>query len=187
MKVNSTRFGVLEVNKDDVLTFKDGILGFEKQNKFIVLDTHDQTHIMWLQSTKDPEIAFPILEPEIFQPQYSAKLLPGDLNSIGVEDTNHLKMYTILTIPNNIKEISANLKAPILINLKTKEARQVVLQDNKLDIKQPIYKELKQYMTTQASDDSLRNKDVQSRAQNSDTERSESKNNADLKEKENQV
>ena len=68
MKVNTTRFGELEVKNEDVINFSEGLLGFEKLTKFFVVDPGDSTLILWLQSTEDESIAFPIIEPKIFKP-----------------------------------------------------------------------------------------------------------------------
>ena len=74
MKVNTTRFGTLEVDKKDIIHFKDGLLGFEHLKKFFIVDPGDQTLILWFQSTEEEETAFPIIEPRIFIPNYSINL-----------------------------------------------------------------------------------------------------------------
>ena len=156
MKINTTRFGELEVNKNDILSFNEGILGFESLKKFFIVDPGDQTLILWFQSTEDPSVAFPIIEPKIFKPDYTIKLLPSELNSLGLEGLAQASVYTILTIPKTVTEMSANLKAPIIINNKTRLARQIVLQDSKLEVKLEMYKELKKYIVSYSSDDSTR-------------------------------
>jgi flagellar assembly factor FliW len=156
VKINTTRFGELEVEKKDVIVFKEGLLGFENLKKFFIVDPGDQTLILWFQSAEDPATAFPIIEPKIFQPNYVVKLLPAELNSLDLESINDASVYTILTIPKVVTEMSANLKAPIVINNKTKVARQIVLQDSKLEVRCKMYKELKKYIVSYASDDSNR-------------------------------
>ncbi len=156
MKVNTTRFGELQVNKEDIITFSEGVLGFEKLNQFFVVDPGDSTLILWLQSIDDSEIAFPIIEPKIFKPDYVAKLLPADMASVSLDSLSDAKIYSILTIPSQITEMSANLKAPIVINNKKKVAKQIVLQDSKLSVKYEMYKDLKSYIVSYASDDSKR-------------------------------
>lgn len=146
MKIKTTRFGDLEVDKKDIIEFSEGILGFENLKKFFVVDPGDQTLILWLQSLDDEKIAFPIIEPKIYQPQYIIKLLPVELNSLALENLSNASVYTILTIPQNVVDMSANLKAPIIINNKSKMARQIVLQDSKLEVKFKMYSELKKYI-----------------------------------------
>lgn len=156
VKVNTTRFGELQVNKEDVINFSEGLLGFEQLRQFFIVDPGDSTLILWLQSVEQPETAFPIIEPKIFKPDYVAKLLPADMNSVNLESIADAKIYSILTIPSEITNMSANLKAPVVINNDKKIARQIVLQDNKLSVKYDMYKELKSYIVSYASDDSKR-------------------------------
>lgn len=156
MKVKTTRFGELEVNPNDLVTFSEGLLGFENLKKYFVVDPGDSTLILWLQSTEDEKVAFPIIEPKIFKPDYIAKLLPADLNGLELESLNSAKLYSILTIPANVTEMSANLKAPVVINSAKKVGKQIVLQDSKLSVKQEMYKELKTYIVNFSSDDAKR-------------------------------
>ena len=156
MKIKTTRFGELEVDKKDIIEFTEGLLGFENLKNFFIVDPGDQTLILWLQSIDDAATAFPIIEPKIFQPNYMVKLLPVELNSLSLENLQNASVYTILTIPQNVTEMSANLKAPIIINNKTKAARQIVLQDSKLEVRFKMYMDLKKYIVNYASDDSKR-------------------------------
>lgn len=132
------------------------MLGFENLKKFFVVDPGDSTLILWLQSAEDEKIAFPIIEPKIFKPDYVAKLLPADMRSVELENLADAKIYSILTIPSNITEMSANLKAPVVINNEKKIARQIVLQDSKLNVKHEMYLDLKRYIVNYASDDAKR-------------------------------
>ncbi len=156
MKVKTTRFGELEVNPNDVLTFSEGLLGFENLKKYFVVDPGDSTLILWLQSTEDEKVAFPIIEPKIFKPDYIAKLLPADLNGLELETLQTAKLYSILTIPANVTEMSANLKAPVVVNSAKKVGKQIVLQDSKLSVKHEMYRELKTYIVSFSSDDARR-------------------------------
>ena len=156
MKVKTTRFGELEVNPTDLVTFAEGLFGFENLKKYFVVDPGDSTLILWLQSTEEEKVAFPIIEPKIFKPDYIAKLLPADLNGLELESLQTAKLYCILTVPANVTEMSANLKAPIVINSAKKIGKQIVLQDSKVSVKHEMYKELKTYIVNFSSDDARR-------------------------------
>ena len=156
VKIKTSRFGELQVNNTDIISFKDGILGFESLNKFFVVDPGDSTLILWLQSIEDGEVAFPIIEPKIFKPDYVAKLLPADMNALGLESLQTAKVYSILTIPQDVTKMTANLKAPIIINNSNKIGKQIVLQDSKLPVSHEMYLDLKKYIIGFVSDDSQR-------------------------------
>lgn len=156
MKVKTTRFGELEVNPTDIITFNEGLLGFEQLKRYFVVDPGDSTLILWLQSTEDDKVAFPIIEPKMFKPDYIAKLLPADLNGLDLDSLQAAKLYSILTIPANVTEMSANLKAPVVVNSAKKIGKQIVLQDSKLSVKHEMYRELKTFIMKFSSDDARR-------------------------------
>ncbi len=143
MKVKTSRFGELTVNPADQITFSEGLLGFENLKKYFVVDPGDSTLILWLQSLENEKIAFPIVEPKIFKPDYVAKLLPADLNGLDLDSLQAARVYSILTIPANLAEMSANLKAPVVINSTKQVGKQIVLADSKLSVKHEMYMDLK--------------------------------------------
>ena len=160
MKVKTERFSELEVDKGDLIHFKHGLFGeqFERLRKFFVVDPGDRTFILWLQSVEEPKVAFPVLEPKIFCPNYVVKLLPLELEGLGLESVSEASVYTILTIPRgDVTKMSANLKAPIVINGRNREGRQIVLQDSQLTSDFSMYKEFKTYVSSHASSDDAGN------------------------------
>lgn len=144
MKIQTSRFGWLEIENGDLVTFPEGILGFGQLRKFVLIDDPNDEIFAWLQSCEEPGIAFPILEPELFDNQYSPSLTKSDLASLEVDASSKCRMFTIVTIPKDPTQMTANLKAPIFINVEQRIARQCVLQDNKLAIREPIFAKLQQ-------------------------------------------
>ena len=90
----------------------------------------------------------PFLEPKIFKPDYSARLSAAELRELKLETINQSAVFGILTIPEDVTQMTANLKAPLVINLKEKIAKQVVLQENEFNIKHEMFKELKTHLIT---------------------------------------
>ncbi len=156
VKVKTTRFDEIVVEECDIISFQEGIFGFEHLKKYFIVDPGDNTLVLWLQSIDDCAVAFPIIEPKIFHPNYTLKLLPSELSSLNLESVNNAKIFCILTIPEDVTEMSANLKAPLVVNHESKAGKQIVLQDNKLSVKYSMYKELKKYIVGYASDDQKR-------------------------------
>lgn len=156
MKIRTTRFGEIEVNQQDIIRFKEGILGFEQYKNFTIVDPNDTTLIMWMQCIDSPQIAFPIIEPQIFKPDYCPVLMPSDMSSVELAQPTDAKVYTILTIPADFTLMNANMKAPIVVNMKKNIARQIVLQDNKLAVKYEMYKDLKRAISGFATSDDFK-------------------------------
>jgi flagellar assembly factor FliW len=144
MTVQTSRFGQLEIQDTDVLFFPEGLLGFSELRYFVLLEDPQDEIFVWLQSTETPNIAFPVLEPEFFIPNYKLTLAKNDLEAMGLKTQEKLRSFSIITIPEDAKLMTANLKAPIVIHITSRVSRQCVLQDNSLQIREPIFSMLQQ-------------------------------------------
>ena len=144
MIISTSRFGQVELKQEDVLTFPEGLLGFADLRKFALLDDPSDEIFAWLQSCEAPHVAFPVLEPELFSPAYKANLTKGDMEAIKLPSADKARFFSIVTIPDDPTQMTANLKAPVVINVVDKTARQCVLQDNNLAIREPIFTKLQQ-------------------------------------------
>ena len=142
MLIKTTRFGLVELNSEDVLTFHEGLLGFQDLRQFVLLDDPNDDIFAWLQSCELSSVAFPVLEPELFGHKYTAGLNRTDLESLKIKTGQSPAFLSIITIPDDPTQMTANIKAPIVINLEQRLARQCVLQDNHLAIREPIFVKL---------------------------------------------
>jgi flagellar assembly factor FliW len=142
--IKTTRFGNIQIEESDLLTFPEGILGFADLNKFVILDDPNDDIFAWLQSCEAGAIAFPILEPELFTQSYKITLSKTDLESLKLADASKARLFSIVTIPDDPTQMTANLKAPVVINLEKRMARQCVLQENHLAIREPLFAKLQQ-------------------------------------------
>jgi flagellar assembly factor FliW len=142
MLIQTSRFGPVKLQDEDVIEFPEGILGFNDLRKFILLDDPNDEIFAWLQSCEVAQIAFPVLEPELFTQNYQILLTKHDLESIGLTKPEKIRSFSIITIPEDATQMTANVKAPIVINIEKRIARQIVLQDNNLAIREPIFQKL---------------------------------------------
>lgn len=144
MNIQTTRFGQVLLQEEDLIQFPEGILGFNDLKRFVLLDDPTDDIFAWLQSCEEPAIAFPVLEPELFAQDYKVNLSKADLEALKVTADMKPRMFCIVTIPEDPTKMTANLKAPIVVNVAKKMARQCVLQDNNLAIREPIFQKLQQ-------------------------------------------
>lgn len=141
--IKTRRFGQLTIGDDGIINIPQGILGFPDCTSYCLIDPGDDTLIVWLQSVEHPDIAFALLEPKLFKPDYIVHLSGSELRELRLLNVNQAAVFSILTIPDEIDQMTANLKAPIVINLKDQIAKQVVLQENEYAIKAPMFKQLR--------------------------------------------
>lgn len=148
MEIETTRFGQVQFANEDMLNFPEGILGFAELKQFVLLDDPTDDIFAWLQSCDEPGIAFPVLEPELFAENYKVTLTKTDLEALKMQNMERSRSFCIITIPDDPTKMTANMKAPIVINVAEKTARQCVLQDNNLAIREPIFLKLQQRVLT---------------------------------------
>src|SRR5580765_4532293 len=114
MLIQTSRFGAVEIKEDDVLDFFEGILGFANLRKFVLLDDPHDEIFAWLQSCELPDIAFPILEPELFIQNYQVALTRHHIEAIKLAANERTRFFSIITIPSDPTLMTANMKAPIV-------------------------------------------------------------------------
>lgn len=144
MVIHTSRFGAVSLTSEDVIHFPEGLLGFNELRRFVLLDDPSDEIFAWLQSCEEPGIAFPLLEPELFTSGYAIQLTKHDLETLNLNSHAGTRSFAIITIPQDPTQMTANLKAPIVINVEKRLARQCVLQDNSLAIREPIFTRLQQ-------------------------------------------
>lgn len=142
MIIQTSRFGQVQLSHEDIITFPEGLLGFQDLRTFVLLDDPNDDIFAWLQSCESPSIAFPVLEPELFSESYKINLNKSDLEVLQMANASGVRSFCIVTIPDDPTLMTANMKAPIVVNVQKKRARQCVLQDNNLAIREPIFTKL---------------------------------------------
>src|SRR6266545_824568 len=111
--IPTTRFGVLEVPEDHVLTFPQGLIGFPDVHRYARVANPRGGPFEWLQALDVPSLAFVITDPRLFFPDYTVPVRPEDLKSIGMESVEEGAVVVILVVPGEPSRITANLQGPI--------------------------------------------------------------------------
>ncbi len=148
MIIKTGRFGQVTIEESEIIKIPQGILGFPDFTEFCLIDSADDTLILWLQSVRNADVAFPVLEPKVFRPDYFVNLSAADMRELKMQDLTRATVFSLLTIPEDVSLMTANLKAPLVINLNNQTAKQIVLQENEFGIKQPMFKELRTHLIT---------------------------------------
>ena len=141
MRINSKPFGAIEVDERQRLHFPHGILGFENLSNFVLLDA-SQPPFYWLQSLDEEAIAFVLIDPKLFKPDYLPEVAAEDLEEIEITDPSDQLVFAIVTIPEKQEMMSANLQGPIIINKRTKTGRQSISKNPRWQVKHFIIEEL---------------------------------------------
>ncbi|WP_366923011.1 flagellar assembly protein FliW [Metallumcola ferriviriculae] len=152
MKVISKRFGELEVDQNAVINFEEGLLGFNSAKQFVLLDVPENPLFKWLQSVDSAEVTFLLVDPFVIKKDYSVKLDDTFLKELEIENKEQVLIYTIVTIPaGGFINATTNLIGPLLINWQRKQGKQIVLEDENLHVRQPLFNPRNKPATSQAA------------------------------------
>ncbi len=138
MKITTLRFGDLDLPDDKIIQMAKPVLGFEQLKKFCIIEGEDFEPFLWFQSVEEPSVAFIIVNPIFFDPDYHIEVNPKEIEELNIADVKTVETYVIVSIPPDPKKMSINLKGPILINTKTKLAKQLILVNSKYKVNQYI-------------------------------------------------
>lgn len=128
MKLATTRFGEMEIDKRDIIYMPEGLVGFSEHKRYIILEHDTSSPFKWLQSVDDPDLAFIIVDPYLFKSDYKIEVSPHEVAILQTKDIDAMSCAVIVSIHKELPNpITANLQAPILINPENRWARQCIL------------------------------------------------------------
>lgn len=140
MRIESPRFGPIDVDEDKVIHFPRGLPGFPDCTGFIVMDHDTETPLKWLQCVDRPEVAFLVVEPEQIMVSYGLEIPEPVLAFLGWKsdtgDPRDVAIFVILTVDGS--NLSANLRAPVVVNVKNRRAQQMILDDPEIPLQHPV-------------------------------------------------
>ena len=144
MKIETTRFGRVDVPEEKVITMPQGLLGFPDKRRFCIFQKKKTSPFVWYQSLEDPALAFVLTDPWLFKPDYQVELevVIQAMKWDGTGDQAPLECYVIVTIPRGAPDkMTANLMGPVVLNPNTREALQIVLSNESYSFKYPLLKQ----------------------------------------------
>ena len=141
MKIQTVRFGEIEIEDERIFKFSLPIIGFDELTKFVLLDFNKDSFFKWLQSTEDPNLAFPVVSVFSLNIDYTIDLQDSVVEALNIQNTESLLVMNIASIPqDNPQGTTINLLAPLIFNLDDKLAGQVILSGTGYDISFPLFK-----------------------------------------------
>ena len=143
IKINTTRFGELEVENDAIIKMSRGLLGFEQNTEYVLIQHRPDTSFRWMQSTQNAALAFVVVDPGVFIDGFDFDLSDGDAEKLELSNAEEALILVVVTIGKNGQETTANLAAPIVINSRNLVSMQVILQDSEYNVKEPIFGRVK--------------------------------------------
>jgi len=141
MRVNTKAFGDIEIDEKQKVIIPQGLFGFEDYTEYVLFDAEHEP-FYWLQSLKDAEIAFILINPFLFRKDYEANVTNEELAEIGISKPDSALIFVIVTIPQDGSSMTANLQGPLIINKENMTGMQAILPDSKWKTKHDIIAEM---------------------------------------------
>ena len=136
MEIQTTRFGLLNVEDERVMNFPRGLLGFPNHTRFALIQTGQENYFFWLQSCDDPNLAFVVTDPSIFFKDYEVPLRDETTGDLQMADPRFAQVFVIC---NRVGDwLTGNLLGPLVVNAANRLAQQVVLTEKKWTTRQPL-------------------------------------------------
>jgi flagellar assembly factor FliW len=142
MRVQTKPYGEIEIDERQKVRIPSGLFGFEELKDFVLLDAAQQP-FYWLQSLESPAVAFVLIDPLVFRPDYDPGVDREELADIGVQSPEDLLVLAIVTVAGPGKGMTANLQGPLLLNRRTHVARQSISGDPRWGVRHAIVEELR--------------------------------------------
>jgi flagellar assembly factor FliW len=140
MEMNTRYFGTLKYGENDVVSFESGIPGFENLRKFTLVDVENIENLTCLQSLEDENVCFFMIPPAAVVGNYDVDVSDDVVKELELKTQDEAELYAILNIKDDVKQTTANLKCPIIINTTTHKGVQGMLENTIYDIREKINK-----------------------------------------------
>ncbi len=126
MKVKFDHIGEVEFDDDLVLTFENGLIGFEYLKKFVLIKADDDL-FFWLNSVEKPEFCFPLIGVRVIDENYPME--------------ENYEPFAVVILNKDPLKITINLTAPIYINQDSKTGYQKILDNEKYPVDYKLFVE----------------------------------------------
>jgi len=145
VKVATKHFGEVEVDSARIIQFEQGLFGFDTDKEFVLFTekADDSKGLCWLQSITTTELALPVVDAIFWFPNYSPEVDDEQIRKIGELEEKDLSVFSVVVIRDSLESMTTNLKAPILINNKTKKGLQVIVENDIYGIQHNLYEQMK--------------------------------------------
>lgn len=138
--LSAEKGGRSNMNKESVITFEDGILGFDNLKQYTLLHVEECRPFLWLVSVDNPRVSFAILNPAPYFSDYNPTVSMDveELASLGFSDIKSVETFCIVTLGKSATDTTMNLRGPLLIDMKKKIGRQIVKTEEYYSLHHPL-------------------------------------------------
>jgi len=139
MNIITARHGSVEIDTSKIITVHGGMVGFPTALSYVTLPFMEGTEFELFQSIDNPDLAFITLNPFLFKENYEFGVDDQEQEELKADTIEELTIRVLVTIPDNIELMTANLQGPLVINKNKRVAKQIILHDSVYTTKERIF------------------------------------------------
>ena len=114
---------------ESIITFDDGVPAFEDAKSFTLITNDDIKPFMYLKSLEVEDLGFVCIDPFLICKDYLIKISAADLSKLSLKEPENALCFCFVTVRPDPKDNTANLLAPVIINLENRKAKQIILEN----------------------------------------------------------
>jgi flagellar assembly factor FliW len=141
MKIDSSRFGPIEIRDDDVITLPQGLIGLPGTRWALIAQT-ESSPFLWLHSVEDGTIALPVTNPWLFFPEYEVRISDDDAAQLELEGPEQVDIFCIVRAAKELVDFTINLLSPVAIHGARRLGKQVLNEAGGYDVREPLFFEV---------------------------------------------
>lgn len=138
MEFKTRYHGVIKYNESEIIHMVKGITGFENLTKYVLLPVEDNDVFKLFHSIEDDYTGFIVVSPFYVKKDYNINISNLITEELKIQEANDVMLLNTVTLSNDIKKITTNLSAPIIINIKEHLGKQIIISDDEGMVKYPI-------------------------------------------------
>lgn len=139
MLIDTVRFGQIEVDDSKIVKFQDGLPGFEQLTKFILLSPEQTQPLYWMQSMEDGDVALPVISSFDILDDYTLDIPDEVVAGLEMEGLEDLLVMNVCVVPDDVSQMTANLAAPILMNVRLNIGIQIVVDSKEYPTRYSVF------------------------------------------------
>ena len=139
MLIQTSRFGEIEVEENQIISLPSGLVGFSEDRRFVIREDDAAAPFLWLQSVDNNGLAFVMIEPHVSISNYELELTQEHLNKLDAKNIEELKVFVLVTMAKEMKDVTINLQGPLLFNPEKRLGLQFIIPDGKYSTRHLLF------------------------------------------------
>ncbi|MFU8781444.1 MAG: flagellar assembly protein FliW [Kiritimatiellia bacterium] len=134
----------LTIRPEHVFHFPQGLPAFEEYKDFVFAINPDTSPFVFMHSLNPGGLSFVCMDPFLAHPGYSPRIGVADQEFLHLTKTETLMIMVIVTVRKDVRDITANLQAPLAINIESSIGKQIMCEGQSYPVRYRIWDSLEE-------------------------------------------